>query len=172
MPKPADPAITWTPERNEQLTALWREGLSCSEIGKLMAITRCAVIGKAHRMGLPRRKDTSFFDLRPMSPPKPRPPKPAKPPKPKRIAMDREADVLKHENSEPITGRATIMQLRNGVCRWPIGTPGQPGFGFCAEVCEPTGPYCQAHSAIAYTKLPNGQKPSAKELARALRRYA
>ncbi len=47
---------TWTDERVEQLKKLWEAGLSASQIaGELGNITRNAVIGKVHRLGLSGR---------------------------------------------------------------------------------------------------------------------
>jgi len=47
---------TWTDERVEQLKKLWADGLSASQIaGELGGITRNAVIGKVHRLGLSGR---------------------------------------------------------------------------------------------------------------------
>ena len=44
---------TWTDERVELLKKLWADGLSASQIaGELGGITRNAVIGKVHRLGL------------------------------------------------------------------------------------------------------------------------
>ncbi len=48
--------MNWTDERIELLKKLWTDGLSASQIaGELGGITRNAVIGKAHRLGLPGR---------------------------------------------------------------------------------------------------------------------
>src|ERR1700754_709260 len=48
--------ITWTDDRVELLKRLWQEGLSASQIaGELGGITRNAVIGKVHRLGLSGR---------------------------------------------------------------------------------------------------------------------
>jgi len=48
--------ITWTDERVEQLKKLWESGLSTSQIAaELGNITRNAVIGKVHRLGLSGR---------------------------------------------------------------------------------------------------------------------
>ena len=50
----------WTPERIEALTCLWNDGLPANQIAaKLGQVTRNAVIGKVHRLGLPGRKTTS-----------------------------------------------------------------------------------------------------------------
>lgn len=43
---------TWTPERIEQLTLLWDEGVTTAEIGRRIGVTKNAVIGKVHRLGL------------------------------------------------------------------------------------------------------------------------
>ena len=45
----------WTPEHIKTLIALWNEGLTTSEIGARMGITKNAVVGKVHRLGLPKR---------------------------------------------------------------------------------------------------------------------
>ncbi len=49
-------ALEWTNERIEKLTELWSQDLSTAEIGKLLGITKNAVVGKAHRLGLPKRQ--------------------------------------------------------------------------------------------------------------------
>ncbi len=46
----------WTPERTAILIALWNEELSTSEIGRRLQITKNAVIGKVHRLGLTQRR--------------------------------------------------------------------------------------------------------------------
>jgi GcrA cell cycle regulator len=55
----------WTAERTAALIALWNEELSTSEIGCRLGITKNAVIGKVHRLGLKQR--------RPSPKPKPEP---------------------------------------------------------------------------------------------------
>jgi GcrA cell cycle regulator len=44
--------LTWTPERIECLTRLWEEGVTTAEIGRRIGVTKNAVIGKVHRIGL------------------------------------------------------------------------------------------------------------------------
>ncbi len=46
---------TWTPERTERLTELWREGVKARLIGKELGVSKSAVVGKAWRLELPRR---------------------------------------------------------------------------------------------------------------------
>ncbi|GBQ21819.1 hypothetical protein AA0472_0571 [Acetobacter estunensis NRIC 0472] len=47
--------MEWTDETIGRLKALWQEGLSTAEIGRQLGITKNAVVGKAHRLGLPPR---------------------------------------------------------------------------------------------------------------------
>ena len=49
-------ALTWSDDRVEQLKKLWEGGLSASQIAaELGNVTRNAVIGKVHRLGLSGR---------------------------------------------------------------------------------------------------------------------
>jgi GcrA cell cycle regulator len=65
----------WTDERVETLKRLWLDGLSASQIaGQLGGVTRNAVIGKVHRLGLSGRAAPSQ-PARPTF-------KPARPPRP------------------------------------------------------------------------------------------
>lgn len=48
---------------------------------------------------------------------------------------------------EPVT----IMELRDFMCRWPLGDPTQAEFRFCgARRPIGGGPYCACHAALAY----------------------
>lgn len=50
--------MSWTDERVETLKRMWAEGLSASQIAKdLGGVTRNAVIGKVHRLGLSNRTE-------------------------------------------------------------------------------------------------------------------
>jgi GcrA cell cycle regulator len=56
LEEPAAEAVeTWTPERIEALTRLWEEGVTTAEIGRRIGVTKNAVIGKVHRIGLTPR---------------------------------------------------------------------------------------------------------------------
>ena len=52
--------MSWTEERVELLKKMWGEGQSASQIAKeLGGVTRNAVIGKVHRLGLSNRAGAS-----------------------------------------------------------------------------------------------------------------
>ena len=49
-------AQQWTEERLEKLKKLWDEGLSISQIGEQLGVSRNAIAGKVHRLGLKKRQ--------------------------------------------------------------------------------------------------------------------
>ncbi|MVT49848.1 GcrA cell cycle regulator [Bradyrhizobium yuanmingense] len=61
--------MTWSDDRIRQLEGLWRAGLSASQIAaELGNVTRNAVIGKVHKLGLPNRSSVSDYQgVAPMS---------------------------------------------------------------------------------------------------------
>ncbi|RMF09448.1 MAG: global cell cycle regulator GcrA-like protein [Alphaproteobacteria bacterium] len=121
--------MAWTEERIERLKTLWEKGLSASQIASELGegVTRNAVIGKAHRMGLSSRPSPVKAEAA-----KPRKPAPAKSAK---------KDAKKY---------VTLLDLTERVCKWPIGHPGEPDFHFCGKPSEPGMPYCKAHCEMAY----------------------
>ena len=47
--------MSWTSKLIEDLVHLWGAGSSTAEIGRRLGISKNAVVGKAHRLGLPQR---------------------------------------------------------------------------------------------------------------------
>jgi hypothetical protein len=58
----------WTPERDAQLRSLWDAGISGTEIGKRMGITKSAAIGRVHRLKLTPRVSAIATIARPWTP--------------------------------------------------------------------------------------------------------
>ena len=71
--------MSWTDDRVEILKKMWGEGQSASQIAKeLGGVTRNAVIGKVHRLGLSNRTAAGAAAAPAPTPPKAEPkPKPA-----------------------------------------------------------------------------------------------
>ena len=44
---------------------------------------------------------------------------------------------------------ATILTLRDSMCKWPIGDPADPQFAFCGRKSD-CGPYCAEHAKVAF----------------------
>jgi GcrA cell cycle regulator len=69
--------MSWTDERIEKLTKMWEGGSTASQIAEeLGGVSRNAVIGKAHRLGLKARPSPVKANEKPA---RPAPPKKAKP---------------------------------------------------------------------------------------------
>ena len=155
--------MSWTDERVEQLKQMWMDGLSASQIAaRLGGVTRNAVIGKVHRLGLSGRgAPTRVTRRRPASPRTARAStasattatprrEAAKKPAPVPAPEPEEAELL----SDPAT-QANLLELNEQTCKWPIGYPGDENFHFCGRRSAPGLPYCAAHAKMAYQPLPS-----------------
>jgi GcrA cell cycle regulator len=151
--------MSWNDERVETLKRLWAEGLSASQIAtELGGITRNAVIGKVHRLGLAGRAKSPATAT-------PRPRKARTHSHMIRVArptvrgntalaaafeyeVEAEPEVV--DNVIPMGQRRTLLELSEQTCRWPIGDPGDAGFFFCGGQTVMTFPYCSHHCRVAY----------------------
>ena len=50
----------------------------------------------------------------------------------------------------PASERVTIMELRESMCRWPLGDPTSAEFGYCGTRAITGLPYCPHHARVAY----------------------
>ena len=162
----------WSDDRVEQLKTLWTEGLSASQIARALGgVTRNAVIGKVHRLGLsgratPSKPARTVFKA----------PRPARtvsaPSAPRRLAEPSALAIqpapVRYVDETP--GTATVLTLGAHMCKWPIGDPSQDNFTFCGRRSG-DGPYCHEHSQVAYQPAQAKKRSGPAELARSLRRY-
>ena len=156
--------MAWTEDRVETLKKLWSDGLSASQIAKqLGGVTRNAVIGKVHRLGLSGRAAPSRPARRPAPRPAPRPaakpvvakasPQSAAPSKAKPVAAEAKPAALVAPQDAarlPNGEYATVLTLREGMCKWPIGDPTDTEFRFCGRHSGVGNAYCEAHAQLAY----------------------
>ena len=145
--------MAWTDERVETLKKLWTEGLSASQIAqKLGGVTRNAVIGKVHRLGLSGRATPSRPVRRPAEPAQRVKRAPARPAaqtaQPERETAPRPVPV--EAQKLPSGEYATVLTLNNHICKWPIGDPDDSEFRFCGRKAGQGSPYCEAHQQMAY----------------------
>ena len=158
----------WTKERVDKLNWWWNvKGDSAAMIAARFGCSRSAVIGKAHRMGWSRSGPDR--NARPR----------------KRVSRRASPPSSGAERSEAATYRCSaasdryrdapdplpderigLLELTATTCRWPLGEPGQDGFGFCGRRCEPAETYCSAHAARAYQPAPRRQRKSSHHRAR------
>ena len=128
--------MSWTDERVALLTKLWADGLSASQIAaELGGITRNAVIGKVHRLGLSGRAKSASSSA-------PRPRKARSSGHMMRVpratmrgntalAYDYEMEPEPELIEIPVEQRKTLLQLSEKTCHWPVGDPGSTDFYFC-----------------------------------------
>lgn len=157
--------IDWTPERTNALMALWDEGLPTAEIGRRLGVTKNAVVGKVHRLGLPKRGSPISKERAPSSrPAAPRPAPSSRPaaapaqlaaPRPEPVAYDPEPERVE---ARPPAKVVKLGALTSEMCSWPIGDPGTEGFRFCGHQAVPGKPYCPEHCAMAYVKVSRDRK--------------
>jgi GcrA cell cycle regulator len=159
----------WTDDRVATLKKLWLEGLSASQIAKqLGGVTRNAVIGKVHRLGLSGRAAPSQPSRPVFRPTRPRPAVAAQP-APRREPVVRQAAPMPAPVLD-LPGTATVLTLGAHMCKWPIGDPSTDSFSFCGRRSGDEGPYCIEHARVAYQPAQK-KKAGPNDLARALRRY-
>jgi GcrA cell cycle regulator len=165
MNREATTGATWTTERVQQLQRCVIAGLTCSEIADEIGVTRNAVIGKIHRLGLspgrPRgRRPAALAQRMRTAPAQARRP-------PTRIARILRAvaagqTVLPFQTTIEVPGvesalRCSLLDLPGGRCRWPLSDPGKPDFGFCGNDAIAGISYCAGHARLAY-RLPSGRR--------------
>ena len=121
----------WTEERLATLRILWNEGLSISQIGQKLGVTRNAVAGKAHRLGLPKRQSPISVSGTP----------------------SRNKAKKNEEDGSDLPLRLALRKISwsRSKCVWPSGDPKTTNFSFCGEPIEPGKPYCYEHCVLAYT---------------------
>jgi GcrA cell cycle regulator len=156
----------WTPEREDKLKVLYSEGLSASQIARILGpdITRNGVLGKIHRWkkaGIPgpwmeggRPYQPRQYAMRPRAP--------------RALPAEPAAVVIKEPEPDAVTladgSHVGLLALENGMCRWPYGDPTEPDFHFCGHARKEMTPvlsdcpYCGFHMRCAYQPRPRRSK--------------
>ena len=147
-------ASAWTDDRVGRLKTLWREGQTAEQISRDLAngISRSAVLGKIHRLGLSASRSRVSKTLEARSTPASTPRRPHA-----AIRPFIEPDVILER------GFATLQTVGRHQCRWPLGDPAAPDFILCGQPVA-RGVYCRPHGDLAY-------RP-ARETAQSLERLA
>jgi len=134
----------WSDDRVSTLSKLWTDGLSAVQIARqLGGVTRNAVIGKVHRLGLSGRRAASAprgASDRPVRQPRVRRVTAVRPPRPVRPAS---ALLVTAPEGPGLVDNLAHLPVH--ACKWPIGDPKSADFSFCGRPAE--GRYCAAHEA-------------------------
>jgi GcrA cell cycle regulator len=175
--------MSWTDERVELLRQLWLDGKSASQISAELGqgITRNAVIGKVHRLGLSgRAKSTS-----PAAPRVRQRPAASAPRTPLAsrtssgggghvvrgntalaFSIDTAIEaqpVFREDIVVPMSLRVTIVELKEAMCRWPLGDPTTAEFRYCGIQSGGSGPYCAHHGKMAYQPVQDRRRERDRE---------
>ncbi len=155
--------MSWNDERVGLLSKLWLEGRSASQIAAELGqgVTRNAVIGKVHRLGLSGRVKVAApaasarLRVRPAQRPDDQPPLApviAAPPIIPHAGIVAAAPVARSASEVviPFSTRVTIMDLRDTMCRWPLGDPTSAEVRYCGSRNSALGPYCEDHARLAF----------------------
>lgn len=152
----------WTDTRIKALVLMWGEGLSSGQIARqLGGVTRNAVIGKLHRLGLAGRAEPSRPAKR-IPPPRRRPS--LAPQRFTRARVERLSDEfvaihalapLVMEDGLPLS----VLTLKDHLCKYPIGHPDDPDFAFCGRAAAPDCPYCAEHNRLTHQRVTRQHKP-------------
>jgi len=78
-------------------------------------------------------------------------PAPIKSPEETRIRRSEQHAIASALQPAPVADgeAATILTLRDSMCKWPIGDPADPKFAFCGRKSD-CGPYCAEHAKVAF----------------------
>jgi GcrA cell cycle regulator len=171
----------WTSDQDAELTKLWADPvMSTTQIASAMGFaSRNKVIGRAHRLGLEKRKPGNRRTFKHKGGEQTGLIQRIKNGTPLRVSPENARVLsghgggfsvkLNHAKSAapkpppplnvadtdiPAAQRRTIFSLTNETCRWPIGDPGTPSFFFCGHASADVHggqPYCAAHANRAFS---------------------
>ena len=167
----------WTVEMIEELKKLWAQGITTGEIGKKLGVSKNSIVGKVHRLGLSgrpspikKKDDGKENETKPTSAPKNKTEKTTAKPAPKEKTTVPPVETPQSEERAPNPtsqvsqarpapapthfkeGKASLTDLDNHTCRWPIGDPKDENFHFCGRKVKIGQTYCEEHASLAYVK--------------------
>jgi len=146
-----------------RLKTLLGRGLSTSEIGKKLGLSKNAVVGKIHRLGwsvqvndadtrakrgakkAAAKKETKCATKATKTPAKKKISVTAKP---KKVTVRSAKESAVHQRM--VQHALEMANLKPDQCRWPIGDPDSEGFHFCGAPVFVGKPYCYEHCKQAY----------------------
>ena len=140
--------MPWNNDNVAQLKELWDQGLPTAQIGRLLGVTKNAVVGKAHRIGLERRP--SPIRRTAIKPDRKKARSPVMPKLHFEAESGEQKEILFNKGTfQPASKNDFISKIKRG-CEWPVGHPDEIDFHFCEKERFEDKPYCLQHCAVAY----------------------
>lgn len=132
----------WTEDRIDRLKTLWREGKTADQVARDLGhgISRSAVLGKVHRLGLSNGRSRRSVQA---------PPAGVKAVKALPIRALDIPSVAPTPSPAAQSGLATLLSVRRFQCRWPMDAPGASDLSVCGRRVE-RGAFCGPHAQVAY----------------------
>jgi len=128
-------------EKLAQLRALASEGIyTAQELADKLGCSRSSIIGKTHREKIPLMSLSNAYIAA----------------QPRRIASRAAKKAMLEPRPIPLSPSSIpsrnldMMELRDGLCRYPRGT--NPPYSFCGYPVEAGKPYCSQHCALVFQK--------------------
>ena len=142
----------WTPERIEQLKSCFAAGMTCSEIGAAIGVSRNAVIGKIHRLGLSGERPAGARARATDCPLRARHPRRSTQRHLLRLAYARAplGEEVSLDTAIVSLHPCSLIDIADRQCRWPIGDPASTDFLFCGNDAINGFTYCLGHARMAY----------------------
>ncbi|MCA3080563.1 MAG: hypothetical protein ING71_17445 [Rhodocyclaceae bacterium] len=182
----------WTPEQIELMTAHYKEGISASVSAGIISkrfeisLTRNAVIGIRHRLGLVRNISYTHFktnvhraidlaSINAATEAKRRLERAERLAKQKsnkerqeeirslKLAVREAMRVDRESKIEPLSvhTRDAVLGLKRNSCKFPIGVVGAPDFHFCGKPQSKDSSYCADHKSVCTVYVPMKMKVTA-----------
>lgn len=144
---------SWTEEGHAELRKLWAEGLSCVAIGKRMGVSKNSIVGKSHRLNLPRR--LSPIKGRALKPLPARAPASTLPTLAVWVDEAAIVDTAPAPLPEPPAMAPTPIparRLSSTGCQFITGRPGHGLYSFCGADTDLGHSWCEAHRRVVFVR--------------------
>ena len=163
----------WTARAQARISAALGAGL-----------TRNAVIGKVHRLGLAGRAKSPTAQSAGSASGGVRTPAAVRRAAPRpaaasagatmmrgntvlAVATDDEFEAQPARRAEeivvPMSLKVTIVDLKESMCKWPLGDPTSPDFRYCGSPAYSGSPYCRHHGKLAYQPVQDRRRDRDRE---------
>lgn len=138
----------WSEDDIETMTRMWADGYTGTQIGTKVHRSRSAVLGMVHRLRLPPRVNPQRKEISRSLEKRTR--------RVRRAALrivtapQKAAPFQSDPPKLPEARMVSLMALEENACRFPMGDPKQPGFGFCGVEKRWGSSYCEFHHRLCW----------------------